>query len=139
MADNTFKLQIVTPDKSFYDDDVDRIMFKSTEGDIAVLYDHIPLTTTLSSGIAIIYKDKKEYPAALHGGFAEIKEESVTILSNAAEWPDDVDVDRAHASKERAESRIKEQNPTHSQARVEASLMRALARIDLVQYHKNNQ
>ncbi|PKM95314.1 MAG: ATP synthase F1 subunit epsilon [Firmicutes bacterium HGW-Firmicutes-1] len=137
MAENTFKLHIVTPDKSFYDDEVSRVMFKSTEGDIAVLYDHIPLTTTLVSGMAIIYKDNKEYPAVLHGGFAEIKEESVTILSDAAEWPDDIDLDRANAAKERAQSRSQEQEEQISQARVNASLMRAVARIDLLEYHKN--
>lgn len=139
MADNTFKLHIVAPDKSFYDDDVERVMFKSTEGDLAVLYDHIPLTTTLSSGIAIIYKDKKEYPAVLHGGFAEAKEESVTILANAAEWPEEIDINRANASKERAENRIKEQNAKYSQKRIDASLMRAIARIETVDYHKNKQ
>lgn len=139
MADNTFKLHIVTPDKSFFDDDVNRVMFKSTEGDLAVLYDHIPLTTTLASGMAIIYKDNKEYPAVLHGGFAEIKEESVTILANAAEWPEDIDVNRANASKERAENRMKEQNPNYSQKRIDASLMRAVARIETVDYHNNKQ
>lgn len=139
MADNTFKLSIVTPDKSFYDEEVERVMFKSMEGDIAVLYDHIPLTTTLASGIALIYKDKKEIPAVLHGGFAEIKEESVTILANAAEWPEEIDINRAEAAKERAESRKNEQNPNYSQKRLEASLMRAIARIDLVEYHKENQ
>ncbi|PKM51559.1 MAG: ATP synthase F1 subunit epsilon [Firmicutes bacterium HGW-Firmicutes-7] len=136
MAD-TFKLHIVTPDKAFYDDDVNRVMFKSTEGDIAVLYDHIPLTTTLTSGIAIIYKDNKEITAVLHGGFAEIKEESVTILSDAAEWPSDIDVDRAKAAKDRAETRSREQEEHISQARVNASLMRAMARVDLIEYHKN--
>ncbi len=139
MAENTFKLNIVTPDKAFYDGDVDRVMFKSTEGDLAVLFDHIPLTTTLSSGIAVIYKDKKEYPAVLHGGFAEIKEDSVSILSNAAEWPEDIDLDRAEASKERAEKRMNGGEDKYSTTRIEASLSRAMARIDLIKYHKESK
>lgn len=139
MAENTFKLNIVTPDKAFYDGDVDRVMFKSTEGDLAVLFDHIPLTTTLSSGIAVIYKDNKEYPAVLHGGFAEIKEDSVSILSNAAEWPEDIDLDRAEASKERAEKRMNSGEDKYSAVRIEASLSRAMARIDLLSYHKESK
>lgn len=137
MDENKFRLNIVTPEKSFYDDYVNRIMFRATEGDIAVLYGHINLTTTLSSGIAIIYKDDEQIPAILHGGFAEIKKDSVTILSDAAEWPDEIDFERAKASRERAEKRLANNNETIAQARAEASLLRALARIEALENFKN--
>lgn len=129
MEENKFRLNIVTPEKSFYDDTVDRVMFRSTEGDMAVLYGHINLTTTLDSGVAIIYKDDIEMHAVLHGGFAEIKKEQVTILCDAAEWPNEIDLERARLSKERAEKRLESKHDI-AHTRAEASLMRALARIE---------
>lgn len=137
MDENKFRLNIVTPEKSFYDENVDRVLFKTTEGDIAVLYGHINLTTTLTSGTAIIYKDDQEIPAVLHGGFAEIKKDRVTILADAAEWPQEIDVNRAMEAKERAERRLAQKDSAFIEARAEASLIRALARIETIENLKN--
>lgn len=136
MAKNTIELHIVTPDKEFFSAEVDMITMRTTEGFMGILYDHIPVITTLMSGTAVFKVDKEKIEAVLHNGFAEVGEEKVTILTDAAEWAKDIDVDRALSSRERAEKRLEEL--THSEeniVRAEASLLRALARIELAQSH----
>lgn len=98
-----FKLVIITPEKKFYEEDVNRVIFRTTEGDIGVLPGHIPLTVGLSSGPCVITIDNKEHTGIIHGGFAEVTGERVTILVDAAEWPDEIDVERAKRRMQEAE------------------------------------
>ena len=132
--ENRVELHIVTPEKEFYSAKVDSMWFRTTEGDIGVLYDHIPVITTLTSGTAVFNIGKDKYEAVLHNGFAEIGETSVNILTDAAEWADEIDLDRAKSAKERAEKRLDElTHPEEVIIRSEASLRRAIARIEAVQ------
>lgn len=134
---NKIELHIVTPEKEFYANEIDMLTFKSSEGDMGVLYDHIPVITTLVSGIATFKVGKEELNAVLHNGFAEVGEEQVTILTDAAEWADEIDLDRAISARSRAEKRLEEL--THNEASVrrsEAALYRAIARIELAQMIK---
>jgi F-type H+-transporting ATPase subunit epsilon len=140
MAANKIELHIVTPEREFYTADVDRIVFKSTEGFIGVLYDHIPLITTLTSGTATFMIDKEEFEAVLHNGFAEIGEEKVAILTDASEWSDEIDIDRALTARERAEKRLAELSHSDEiMVQAEASLIRALARIELAQARQTSK
>jgi F-type H+-transporting ATPase subunit epsilon len=134
MATNKIELHIVTPEREFYTAEVDMLTFKTTEGFMGVLYDHIPVITTLTSGKATFVNGKEEFEAVLHNGFAEIGEEKITILTDAAEWADEIDIERALSARERAENRLAELS--HSEeviVQAEASLIRALARIEMAQ------
>jgi len=134
MANNQVKVSIVTPAKEFYSAAVDSLSFKTTEGDMGVLYDHIPVISTLTSGVAVFKIGKESYEAVLHNGFAEVGEESVNILTDAAEWADEIDMDRARSAKERAERRLEElTQPEEIVIQSEASLRRAMARIEMAQ------
>lgn len=138
MAEELLKLHIVTPDREIFSETVERIVFKSTEGDMAVLYDHIPLTAILTSGIAKIIQKGETIPIVLHEGFAEITEESITILAEAAEWPHEIDIERARQAMVRAESVLHEQHYHYRDAthtRVHNSLLRALTRIEAYEFH----
>ncbi len=135
MDDKKIKLQIVTPDRLFYKEEVDRVIFRTTEGDLCVLRDHIPMTTALSSGLVVIINDKSRLEAVLHGGFVEIQEESVMILTDAAEWPSEIDVNRAEQAKERAQALLEQEHKQDiSQKMLKASLMRAIARIEVAKH-----
>lgn len=135
MADNKVEVHIVTPDKEFYSAAVDSMWFCTTEGDMGVLYDHIPVIATLTSGSAVFKIGKDEKEAVLHNGFAEVLEDRVNILTDAAEWVEDIDIDRAEAAKKRADKRLEELTQTDEVVRQsEASLRRAIARIEA--YHK---
>ncbi len=133
------RLRVVSPTRNMFDKEVDMIIMRATEGDLGVMAGHIPLTTTLSIGVLKIYDDdaeenKKQLQMAVLGGFAEIKPDCVTVLSDAAEWPNEIDVSRAQAAKERAERRITENSGELDVQRASLALRRALVRIEVSSY-----
>lgn len=137
MAKNKFLLQVVTPERKFYDDEVDRVEFKTSEGDIGVLSDHIPLTTPIVSGMLVIRNNAKEEKAAIHGGFVEITPETVTILTDAAEWPHEIDTKRAEEARIRAERRLKANKAEMNEVRAKAALVRSDVRLEVSQYQNS--
>lgn len=133
MADkNGFLLRIITPDRVFYESQIDMVEFNTTEGEIGVLPGHIPLTVIIKPGILYISEQDGEKEAALHAGFAEILPDQVTILAEIIEWPDEIDEKRATAAKERAEERLRSRTPETDIARAETALQRAIARIQVL-------
>ena len=133
MADkNGFLLRIITPDRVFYENQVDMVEFNTTEGEIGILPGHIPMTVIVKPGILNISEPEAEKAAALHSGFAEILPEGVTILAEVIEWPAEIDEKRAAAAKERAEERLRNRTPETDVARAETALQRALARIQVL-------
>ena len=133
MADkNEFLLRIITPDRVFYENQVDMVEFNTTEGEIGVLPGHIPMTVIVKPGILHISEAEGEKKAALHAGFAEILPESATILAEIIEWPGEIDEDRAKSARERAEKRLSSKAPNTDIAKAETALQRALARIEVL-------
>lgn len=134
MADNqNFYLRIITPDRLFYEGDVDMVEFNTTEGEIGVLPGHIPLTVIVKPGILVISeKGGEEKEAALHAGFAEILPEGITILAEIIEWPNEIDEHRAEEAMHRARERLTSKTPETDIARAETALLRAMARINIL-------
>lgn len=130
MAERTFCLRIVTPSREFFNQDATMIIMRTASGDIGVLAGHQPLTATLDYGVVTIKQSGKELKAVMFGGFADIQPESVTILTDAAEWPEDIDLKRAEESKQRAEQRLKNKSNDIDTLRAELSLKRALLRLE---------
>ena len=130
--DNKFTLKNITPDRTFYEDQVSMVEFNTVEGEVGIFRQHIPMTMIVAPGILTITQDNEVKEAALHAGFAEVLPEQVTILAEIIEWPTEIDVDRAQESKERAEGRIRENAPGTDMRRAEMSLKRAVARINAV-------
>lgn len=104
--DRIFSVEIITPDRIFYQGEAEMIEFTTVNGEIGVYKNHIPLTTVLAPGIVTITGPEGKKEAAVHSGFAEILQDKVTFLAEIAEWPDEIDVARAEAAKERAEKRL---------------------------------
>lgn len=133
MADkNNFLLRIITPERVFYENQVEMVEFNTTEGEIGVLPGHIPLTVIIKPGILNITEGEKDREAALHAGFAEILPDRVTILAEIIEWPEEIDEERALAARERAEERLHSRTPETDVARAETALQRAMARIQVL-------
>ncbi len=133
MADkNGFLLRIITPDRIFYESQIDMVEFNTTEGEVGILPGHIPLTVIVKPGILHISEPDGEKMAALHAGFAEILPDKVTILAEIIEWPDEIDEKRAAAARERAEERLRSRTPETDIARAETALQRAVARIQVL-------
>lgn len=132
MADERlFRLKIIAPDRVFYEGEATMIELKTSEGEIGVYKNHIPLTTILAPGIVKITEPEGVKLAALYSGFVEILKESVTILAEVAEWPDEIDLNRAQEAKIRAERRLSNHESGVDEIRAEMALRRALTRIEL--------
>ena len=128
-----FKLSIITPDTSFYEGEAEFLEFTSTEGQMGVYAQHIPLTTILEPCVMTIHNDGEKKKAAILGGFIEILKEKVTVLAENAQWPEDIELDRAKASYERAKERLTAKKEGIDLKRAEASLKRAVARIETIE------
>jgi F-type H+-transporting ATPase subunit epsilon len=127
MAD-ALKLTILTPEKEFYSGDVIEIITDSTQGGIGIMSDHMPLVTTLRPCVTeITEKSGKKFKAFISTGILEVKDNSVRVLCDACEWPEEVDFRRAEEAKKRAEERLTSKDNVDVK-RAELALARALAR-----------
>ena len=107
------------------------VEFNTTEGEIGILKDHIPMTVLISPGVLTITLEEETKVAALHAGFAEILGDRVTILAEIIEWPHEIDEHRAEEAKARAEERIRAGSDDLDLKRAEISLRRAITRIQV--------
>ncbi|HZP24122.1 MAG TPA: F0F1 ATP synthase subunit epsilon [Terriglobales bacterium] len=126
MAD-TLQLQIVTPDKRLVSDDVEQVEMPGLNGYLGILPGHAPLLTELGPGELSYLQGGKTSYLAVAWGFAEVLPDKVTILADAAERPEDIDVKRAQEAKARAEEALRKQDP---ELDYEATLL-ALRRADV--------
>jgi len=133
-----FKLEVVTPQAVFYSDYADMVEMKTTEGEMGVYKGHIPLTAVVAPGTLRIHKDNEVKEAVLLDGIIRVLEDSVTILAEACEWADEIDLARAMEAKIRAERRLKGSEGEINVTRAELALRRSLARIELAEKYKNS-
>lgn len=136
MAENTMKVEIISPDRIFYEGDATMVEMVVSEGEIGVYPGHIPMTNILKPGILMLHHGDKIERAALHEGFVEILQDKITILAETAEWPDEIDISRAREAGERAKRRIESKAADLDIARAELALRRSLVRIELVERYK---
>lgn len=123
------KLKIVTPDKLFYDDECDYVIARGVEGDIGILKDHTPFVTLLQIGRMVIKKNGEERIAAVAGGYIDVRQNNITVVSDACEWQDEIDIKRALKAKERAEKTLSEKGGDTFKA--ELSLKKAINRLNI--------
>ena len=128
-----FKLQVIAPDRVFLEEDAEMVELTTTEGEIGVLKDHIPLTAIVAPGILRIKKDGQQKEAALHEGFLEILPDKVVILAESCEWPEEIDINRANEAKIRAERRLKGAYAEINETLAELELRRSLVLIILAE------
>lgn len=125
-------IKIIEPDGMFYEGTCDFIEFTSVGGRMGVYEKHIPLTTILEPCVIKVHKGGEIVKAAVMGGFVEIQKHQIMMLAEDANWPDEIDVERAKAAKGRAEHRLHERTKGTDMVRAEAALKRAMARITLI-------
>ena len=128
----TFKLLVNTPDRVFFHEDATMVELATSEGEIGVYADHIPLTAVLVPCVLRIHQDGEVKRAAVHGGIVEILKDKVTILAEIAEWPEEIDVNRANEAKIRAEKRLSSRDSKTDVVRAEMALKRSMARLNAV-------
>ncbi len=130
MADKSFKLQIVTPQRVVFNGEVISFTAPGTVGSFQVLYNHAPLLSSITIGEAKLTDTQgKEIHYATSGGFVEVKDNEVTLLAETAEKADEIDVPRAEQAKARAQQRLAEKKPETNLERAQIALSRALNRL----------
>lgn len=130
MADKLMDVKIMAPDRVFYEGQVSFIEFNSTEGILGIYPKHIPMTIVIAPGVLKIVEENGETKeAALLSGFAEVLGDSITMLAESVEWPEEIDIKRAEEAKIRAERRLKDD--TQDMNRAELALKRSVVRMQL--------
>lgn len=132
MADDKyFDLEIITPDRVFWKGEASMLEFNTTEGEVGVYKRHIPMTMILEPGIMTIHLAEGEKEAAVHAGFVEILPEKITVMAEVAEWPEEIDINRAKEAELRAERRLQAHDPKIDISRAEVALKKAMVRLEL--------
>ncbi|MDF2839168.1 MAG: synthase subunit epsilon [Evtepia sp.] len=126
---NTFSLEILTPDRQFFSGEVECLILPILDGEFGVLAGHEPVVTIVEPGI-LRYKVNGEWQtAAVTSGIAEVMQEYTILLLSAAERPEEIDIRRAEAAKERAEDRLRQKLNMQEYHSSKAALARAMARL----------
>jgi F-type H+-transporting ATPase subunit epsilon len=129
---STFTLEIVTPEHIVFTEEVNSLTIRGTEGELGILPGHIPFVTPLKVAPIEARIGGKKIAIAVHGGFAEVQGDKAIILAESAEMPEDIDLERAIASRERAERRLARGGQDRvDQRRAELALQRAVTRINV--------
>lgn len=132
-------LTLVTPEKKFVTDlEVEEVIVPAYRGELGILPGHAPLVTTLNPGI-LRYRAKGSTTyekAALSWGYCEVSPNSVMILADTAETPDQVDKERAMAALKNAEEKLKSHLPMDQVEKYQRKAARARIRLGLVNNNK---
>ena len=137
---SSIKLDIVTAERVVYSEDVDVIIAPGVEGQLGILPHHAPLMTTLQAGELVVRRGGEEDTLAISGGFLEVRPDRVIVLADSAERAEEIDMERAEAAKQRAEQRLVERGaPGVDEARCEAALHRAMARLTVAEKVKRRR
>lgn len=132
MADKPIKLEVVTPERIVFSQDVDFVVVPGTEGELGVLPGHAPLVTSVDIGVLKMKSGNKEEKLAVGGGFFEVREDKAVLLAITAERPEDIDINRANEAKRRAEQRLANRTGDVDLQRAEMALRRAVNRINVI-------
>lgn len=125
----TLKLEIVTPEKTAYSEDVEMVTLPGSEGELGVYPNHVPLLTTLNPGELRVLKDGKETFLAIGEGFVEITATAVSVLTDMALDVSAIDESAAEEAVARARAAMKEDLVGEEVVAVQASLQKALAQL----------
>lgn len=124
------RLEIVTPERLAYADDVDSVVCPGAEGELGILPHHAPLLSTLGFGELRIRKGGSEESFAIAGGFLQVRPDKVVVMAETADMASEIDLESAEKARREAERALAEgfEEPADL-ARARASLQRALIRI----------
>lgn len=124
-----FSLKIVTPDGLIFDGQAEKVVVRTTGGDVCILARHLDYVAPLGMGMAIVEVDGKRRTAACIGGMIRVKSGDVTLVPTTFEWSEQIDLKRAEAAYDRAEKMLKRENASDTEiALAQARLHRALVR-----------
>ncbi|MBN1217732.1 MAG: F0F1 ATP synthase subunit epsilon [Anaerolineae bacterium] len=135
------RLEIITVEGKVFEDNVSMVIAPGTDGVLGILARHTPLMTTLTYGeLQIKTEEQPDQFFAIGGGFMEVRPYNVTILADSAERAEEIDVGRARAARERAETILTQTiDERRDFSRVEAALQRSRIRLKVARRQKSSQ
>jgi F-type H+-transporting ATPase subunit epsilon len=126
------KLELITPQKKVVSEEVDEIIATGTLGEFGVLPGHTPFLTSLKIGELSYKKEGTAKSLAVSGGYFEVVNDQVTVLVEAAEYADEIDMERAKKAMAKSEERLKALAPDDTDYKsMEAALQRAMIRMQV--------
>ena len=137
----TIRCEIVSQDRTVFQGDVDIVVLPGVAGEMGILPHHAPVLAILKYGVIKIRQNGKEQLFAVAGGMAEVQPDVVTILADAAENVEDIDITRAQAAKKRAEDALANLKPEDQDAylRMEAALRRSNLRLEVARRYRGTR
>nr|YP_010850833.1 ATP synthase CF1 subunit epsilon [Lophurella mutabilis]WGH13616.1 ATP synthase CF1 subunit epsilon [Lophurella mutabilis] len=125
----TLKIRVIAPDKIVWDAEAEEIILPSSTGQLGILTGHIPLLTALDIGVMRVRINKDWKPIILLGGFAEVKNNNITILVNGAEEVTEINLENAKNDLEEATNAVEEANSSKEKIEATQVLRKAKAKL----------
>lgn len=137
---NSLHFKVITPERTLFTEEVSQVTLQTTQGEITILPGHIPVITNLMPGELRFVKGKDNVPMVVLGGFAEITQNSVTVLADAAEKVEEIMTERAQAAKQKAEQLRHEKITDRKEyAALTAQIEREMARLRVSQKYRSKK
>lgn len=124
-------LEIITPEKIVYKDEVDEVVIPTINGEIAILPNHINLLTQINPGEMIVKKGSSYQSLAIIGGFLEVENNKISILTNYAIKAQDIEIAKAQEAKKRAEKLMTEKTTDKDQKIAQAEMIKAILELQV--------
>jgi F-type H+-transporting ATPase subunit epsilon len=124
-----FNLKIFTPEREFFDGEVEAVSADAPDGSVMILADHAPFIMPVSVGTIRIKKDGKWEDSVNSEGFLEVRHEGALIFVQACEHPDEIDIRRAEEARRRAEEHLRQKQSISEYKQSQIALARAMARL----------
>jgi F-type H+-transporting ATPase subunit epsilon len=129
-------LEIITPEKVIYKDEVDEVIVPTVDGEIAILPNHINLLTQINPGELIVKKGVNQQSLAITGGFMEINNNKISILAEYAVKAQDIEIAQAMEAKKRAEKVMNEKSADNEMKIAQAEMIKAILELKIATKHK---
>lgn len=132
------KLSVITPTRTVLDEEIQEITIPTTEGEITILPNHVPLVSKIKPGEMIIRRGGKKDFFAVTGGFLEVSDNNITVLADFAIRAEDIEIAKAEAAKERAQNILKQKESGRDFAQAESQLRRSLLELKVARKRRGS-
>ena len=134
---SSMRLHVVTPERSFFDEAIESIVLQATDGEFGVLPGHQAVLVALIEGVVRIEQNGKKRWFAASSGFATVLPDAVILMLQTAEWPEEIDINRAKRDEEEAREALRQKQSMHEYAMARSMLARAMARLRVTRSGNN--
>ena len=130
----TLQLRIITPEGAKFDESADMVIMRCTTGDMGILPGHEACSAILGYGALRIFSGEAERRMAVFGGIVQVRDNVVTLLTESAQWPEDIDRAQAEAEREQAQRRLQESTDDVEMQKYQVAMRRTLVQIEVSAY-----